>query len=619
MGPNGDTTILFEVGATLKSVSRAPGGAFGAPETLTTTMSAGIRKGLAVDGAGISYATWTDTSPSAVKAAVRPPGGPWGAAVTLESANSPDESNVAVTPAGDAAFVWRSNGGSGGLRMARRPAGGSFGAPFALFASGTVAEQPRLDINAMGDVAVGFRRRIGGGAFFALAAFQPVGSSAPSAAVFDPGALGGVDDDAVPVPGVDNAGNAAVLFGRNGTIKVSNKPPASNTWTSVAGTNGNVDTGTAANPRMVWNDAGQQAATWQKGSGATLQAATRSDLGTFSAATAIGAAAAGVNYSPGELAIDSNGIALAAFLRNTTVTSARTSGASWVAQAPDIATGNNPNSVVLSGDAQGNDAAAFVQTNASATNSIMAAGFDGAGPRLNDVNFPATAQTGAQVVYSVSPLDVWSNIASTAWSFGEGSTANGASGMFAYSNPGAFSATVTSTDSRSNSSSAVRNITVSGSPAPPAGPSPPPGPGPDTVAPDILAARVTNSTFAVDPGGAAETPVAARVKKGTTFVYRLSEAARVVFKVEQKLPGRRVGGRCRKPTRANRRRPVCTRLVASGAFAQSARAGQSTKRYSGRIGRRALKLGKYQATLTARDSAGNLSRPRRLGFRVVRR
>ena len=46
--------------------------------------------------------------------------------------------------------------------------------------------------------------------------------------------------------------------------------------------------------------------------------------------------------------------------------------------------------------------------------------------------------------------------------------------------------------------------------------------------------------------------------------------------------------------------------------------GTNTKRFSGRIGRRALAPGSYRATLVARDAAGNASKAKRLGFRVVR-
>jgi hypothetical protein len=41
-------------------------------------------------------------------------------------------------------------------------------------------------------------------------------------------------------------------------------------------------------------------------------------------------------------------------------------------------------------------------------------------------------------------------------------------------------------------------------------------------------------------------------------------------------------------------------------------------KFSGRIGRRALRPGSYRATITATDAAGNKSRPKTLSFKIVR-
>jgi len=141
----------------------------------------------------------------------------------------------------------------------------------------------------------------------------------------------------------------------------------------------------------------------------------------------------------------------------------------------------------------------------------------------------------------------------------------------------------------------------------------------DLFAPELTGARVTG-VWAVNPRGTREVPVAAltRVRLGASFVYSLSEAARVVFAFERKAKGRRVAGRCRKPTRRNRGRRRCTRFVKAGAFAHQSVAGANRKRFSGRIGQRRLKPARYRVTLRATDEAGNRSAPRRLAFRVVK-
>jgi hypothetical protein len=144
---------------------------------------------------------------------------------------------------------------------------------------------------------------------------------------------------------------------------------------------------------------------------------------------------------------------------------------------------------------------------------------------------------------------------------------------------------------------------------------------PDTRRPRFLSAALAPTVFAVNRRGRAEVPVSARAKRGTTFRYRLSEDARVVFTIQRPLPGRRVGRACRKPTARNRSRSRCTRYVRvrGGRFAATAHAGANRKRFSGRIGRRALKPGPYRASLVATDTPGNPSLPKRLTFRVVRR
>jgi hypothetical protein len=112
---------------------------------------------------------------------------------------------------------------------------------------------------------------------------------------------------------------------------------------------------------------------------------------------------------------------------------------------------------------------------------------------------------------------------------------------------------------------------------------------------------------------------ARRAPAGTVFRYRLSEDARVTITIARRASGRRVGGRCVKPTRRNRARRRCTRFVRVGALSQAAQAGGNSRAFSGRFGRRKLAPGRYRATIVAVDRAGNRSAARSLALRVVRR
>jgi hypothetical protein len=145
------------------------------------------------------------------------------------------------------------------------------------------------------------------------------------------------------------------------------------------------------------------------------------------------------------------------------------------------------------------------------------------------------------------------------------------------------------------------------------------GAGADTTAPVFTArVRAVPSEFVVNRRGAAETPVRAGARKGTTFRYALSEAATVTFAIKRRVPGRLVGGKCRRQTALNRSRRRCIRLVGTGAFRTAGVAGPNRKRFSGRIGKRILRPGRYVARVSARDAAGNLSNASTTRFTVLR-
>jgi hypothetical protein len=111
-----------------------------------------------------------------------------------------------------------------------------------------------------------------------------------------------------------------------------------------------------------------------------------------------------------------------------------------------------------------------------------------------------------------------------------------------------------------------------------------------------------------------------KVGRGTTFTFRLSEAATARIAIDRARTGRRVGRRCRAATRALRHRPRCTRFVRRGALVRpNLRPGAQRVAFSGRLRGRALRAGAYRAAIWATDRAGNRSRTVHVTFRVVRR
>jgi streptogramin lyase len=143
----------------------------------------------------------------------------------------------------------------------------------------------------------------------------------------------------------------------------------------------------------------------------------------------------------------------------------------------------------------------------------------------------------------------------------------------------------------------------------------------DTVPPGVSGVGMSDTTVVV---GSAATPLrgTAADKTGTTIRYTLTEAATVSLRIDRRLKGRRVkkGKKrvCAKPTRKNRKKRKCTRFKRVGTLTRTSHAGQNKVKFTGRIGRKALKVGRYRLTITATDTAGNKSKAKRLSFRVVK-
>jgi hypothetical protein len=135
----------------------------------------------------------------------------------------------------------------------------------------------------------------------------------------------------------------------------------------------------------------------------------------------------------------------------------------------------------------------------------------------------------------------------------------------------------------------------------------------DTTAPRISGARVTNRRFAI---GRRKTARIARVRRGTTFVFRLSEDARTTITIARRAPGRRSGKRCVKPRKTLRKR--CTRFVKVVALTRAGtRQGANRVAFTGRVGKVALGRGPYRAAIVSTDRAGNRSKPAFVRFTVV--
>ncbi len=132
---------------------------------------------------------------------------------------------------------------------------------------------------------------------------------------------------------------------------------------------------------------------------------------------------------------------------------------------------------------------------------------------------------------------------------------------------------------------------------------PPPTPRPPTIS----GAHLTHKRFRVGPRPTAISASSPKAPVGTAFVFTLSRPGDVQIKIKRSVPGRRSGRRCVAPTRRLNRAHAqrCIRTITVGTLKRGNQAaGIHRLSFSGRLGRRPLPPGHYQAVLQARNVAG---------------
>lgn len=141
------------------------------------------------------------------------------------------------------------------------------------------------------------------------------------------------------------------------------------------------------------------------------------------------------------------------------------------------------------------------------------------------------------------------------------------------------------------------------------------GGGGDKTAPKITKVKVSAKRWLA--GG--KLASVARLPVGTTISFRLSEAARSTVVFQRAQPGHRVGGKCAKPTAANRDRKACIRYVSAGKLSSFAgKAGANRVKFQGLLSRgKSLAAGTYRVVVSARDAAGNAAKKNGPSFTIV--
>jgi PKD domain-containing protein len=179
------------------------------------------------------------------------------------------------------------------------------------------------------------------------------------------------------------------------------------------------------------------------------------------------------------------------------------------------------------------------------------------------------------------------------WTFDDGTVAGGAVVQKTFATPGPHTGTLTVTDPAGLSDASAVTLTIAPPPVPP-------GPGQATPALRLSDLRLVPRRFRVAAASAgAKTAKAGRAQGGTRIRFTLSQAARVTFTVHRARPKRR--------------------WAKVGAFTREARSGANSLGWGGRIGKRALKAGRYRLTAEASSENGTLSEPLRKRFKILLR
>ena len=100
------------------------------------------------------------------------------------------------------------------------------------------------------------------------------------------------------------------------------------------------------------------------------------------------------------------------------------------------------------------------------------------------------------------------------------------------------------------------------------------------------------------------------------FRLKVSEGGTAQLVIDRREKGRRTEGGCRPRRAGDGGKEGCVLSVRLGTVAYEVTRGYNALPFDGKVGRRALTPGRYRATFTVRDAAGNASGARRLTFLV---
>jgi hypothetical protein len=612
--PGQELFLAWERDGQVEAAIRPPGGSFAvAPITTAGCTDPDI----AADSAGNAIVVCVTSS--GIRATLRNAGGNFGLIGSLLSGAGATDPRIAFTSDGAAIAVWVSSAGHVEGRI--RPPGGPFGGAVQTLYDGSSGSASKVDIatDPAGDAMATFVTPTGGDTVRAV-----LGTSSGFGSVETVAQTGG--SFGMPQSAMDAAGNAAVVVGSTTVSGISPdtitttrilgaiRPRALGTWTAPADQEVDQAVTTSAglgpsvgSPTVTYDSGGRAVAAWSA-AGNTGQASIRSATAApapsqkFGAPLPVATSTQALGAPAG--APLSGGAALFAFSRPPSIDYVvRSPDGSFSPDAPASTSSDTPGPPSLAADPAGDVAAAWERNDPAVSHfRIQSLVYDATPPVLGDTTVAEAGTVFQPVAMSATATDVFSPV-TFGWAFGDGTAASGGQVSHAYAAGGPFDVTMTATDAAGNSAGATRRTLIALLPAP-----------------AVQSFSVSPARFAIGPGSTPVTLARKRAARGTTFRYRLSAAGTVKIAIARAVPGRRSGKRCVKPTKRLAKKRRCTRFRTAGTLTRTATAGANATKFTGRIGRKPLKPGRYRAAIVETQAgAAGPSEQRTVNFTVVAR
>ncbi len=643
-GADGTAAAVWSDGTTVRAAVKRPAAAdFEAP----VVIGSGEDPDVAVSPSGVVLAVWT--AAGGIRASERAAGATsFGDLGLVSNAAGAKSAQVRFFADGRPAVKLERSGGI--ALLLRQTAAGQFqslGGPLDSI-SGTITGSDMDVSDASGSIVAVVTGKDGSTAAVRVLRVTPSpgGGSSGSAqdfdALTDSGSLGSSTTHTHSAPRIITGVRTVISYITSTTVSTLGFPTGVTTTlrsrTEAAGAPAVLDTvATISNggffgpvlgaPVLAQRSDGTATVAWRKSDNVGVPALSSADLApaatTFAAKDDVeGYGSQGVPLGAPELApLEGGALAMVATDGQAVRAAISSSGQPFGAPLDLTAGADQPADARLAGDGAGGLVGAWTQAEV-ANRRAFARLYDERAPTVSGAVMPSNLDAGQTGLFSAGANDTWSG-AQAEWGFGDGQTATGSPAAHAYAAGDLYAVSVRARDAAGNLSEPIeRVVRVTG---PPPGPAAASAPAPvggggaaarDTTRPLITRLTLTRKRFAV---AAAKRRARARVQRGTTVRFRLSEASSVTMTVRRTIRGYRRGRSCsvRKPARVKKPRR-CTSRRRVGALRTAGRTGANSVKFSGRVSRRRLARGSYRLSLVAVDPAGNRSRTRSVSFTIAR-